>query len=418
MKTKLIFVVSVWFITCAGIFAQSDYAKLQNFKDRYFQIEESIKQASSLDDCNSISNNIDVLKSDFLNDKSFLDNSLYPDDFNSSFTKLENALTLRKEDFTQISDLNTKVTTLQSQITELSQSNEDLIKQINDLNAKVSKNDASVAKLNGLISQLRRGINQRDQLVRDLVDNLLSDFLKSPAHMAQSEKQGVISKVNSNNLFYNIERTLADNIQFIKITPMTAEDFSNMKDQYRQFAFTWKQLGPRLGKVYLAKNEKVSEIADIDTLFSQWNRQIDIEGWANVNRLFREKNISLIPFTSGDQFAYSVNSYIDQEMNKISTGNKTASAELFNLFSDSVYYKSVRAHWIPALLQNNMMNAANKDTIETKLAAWKSSVFPAPTNWPIILITLALVVLVVLIILGFRMRDKSKAVQGTINTQG
>ena len=105
-------------------------------------------------------------------------------------------------------------------------------------------------------------------------------------------------------------------------------------------------------------------------------------------------------------------------MNKISTGNKTASAELFNLFSDSVYYKSVRAHWIPALLQNNMMNAANKDTIETKLAAWKSSVFPAPTNWPIILITLALVVLVVLIILGFRMRDKSKAVQGTINTQG
>ena len=197
---------------------------------------------------------------------------------------------------------------------------------------------------------------------------------------------------------------------------MTAEDFSTMKDQYRQFEFTWKQLGPRLGRVYLGKKEKASEIADIDTLFSQWNRQIDIEGWANVNRLFREKNISLTPFTNGDQFAYSVNSYIDQEMNKISNGNKTSSAELFNLFSDSVYYKSVRSHWIPALLQYNMMNAANKDTIETKMAAWKNIIYPAPTNWPVILIVLALVVLVVLFVVGIKMREKSKIVQQTIKT--
>jgi hypothetical protein len=355
------------------------------------------------------------LKNDFINDKTFLDKSLYPDNFDDSFTKLENALTLRKEDFVQITDLNTKVTTLQSQITDLSQKNEDLIKQINDLSLKVDKNNEETIKLNKLISQLRHSISQRDQLVRDLVDNLLSDFLKTPAQLNQTEKQGIISKVNNNNLFYNVERTIADNIQYLKITPMSAEELSKMKDQYSEFTGTWQKVGPRLSSVYLGKKEKKSEIDDINSLFDQWNKQIDTEMWANVYRLFKDKNIILMPFSNGDQFAYSVNSFIETEMKNAGEGSKTGSAKMFDIFSDSVYFKLVRAQWIPVLIENNMMNAANKDTIESKIAAWKNIVYPAPTNWPVIIIALFIVALVVFFMARMKMKEKTKAVHQTVN---
>ena len=78
-------------------------------------------------------------------------------------------------------------------------------------------------------------------------------------------KQAVFKKVDSGNLFYNIERTISDNVQFMKVTQITPEDLSKMKEQYKDFNKVWRQIGPKLAEVYLNRRDKAAQIANIDT---------------------------------------------------------------------------------------------------------------------------------------------------------
>ncbi|MCL6098578.1 MAG: DUF3450 domain-containing protein [Bacteroidetes bacterium] len=370
------------FVFSQASFAQSDYEKTQNFKTRYKQLEDAIKNAASIDECNVIGENIAKLKTDFTSDAVLLDKSLYPETFESSFTKIERALEVRKGDFTQIVELKTQVGTLQDQVSELSQQNEGLIVQIKQLQLKSTKDAQTIASLQKLVSQLKSNIAQRDELVRGLVDSLLAEFVKTPGTLNEVEKQAIFNKVDSGNLFYNIERTISDNIQFMKVTQTTPDDLSNMKKQYADFNKVWRQIGPKLADVYLNKRDKAAEIANIDNMFADWNSKINDEIWGQVNRLFREKQLPLLPFRNGGQFVNSVSSFVDDELKNLPVKGSSQAEKTFYMFTDSVYFKTVQPTWIPILIENNMMSSANKDTIEKRISTWKEKVAPASKwNW-------------------------------------
>ena len=377
----LTFIFSAFVLSQAS-FAQSDYEKTQNFKTRYKQLEDAIKNAASIDECNVIGENIAKLKTDFTSDSALLDKSLYPETFETSFAKIERALEVRKGDFTQIVELKTQVGTLQDKVSELSQQNEGLIVQIKQLQLKSTKDAQTIASLQKLVSQLKSNIAQRDELVRGLVDSLLAEFVKTPGTLNEVEKQAIFTKVDSGNLFYNIERTISDNIQFMKVTQTTPDDLSNMKKQYADFNKVWRQIGPKLADVYLNKRDKATEIANIDNMFADWNSKINDEIWGQVNRLFREKQLPLLPFRNGGQFVNSVSSFVDDELKNLPVKGSSQAEKTFYMFTDSVYFKTVQPTWIPILIENNMMSSANKDTIEKRISTWKEKVAPASKwNW-------------------------------------
>ncbi|MEW5844381.1 MAG: hypothetical protein AB1775_14070 [Bacteroidota bacterium] len=377
----LTFIFSAFVLSQAS-FAQSDYEKTQNFKTRYKQLEDAIKNAASIDECNVIGENIAKLKTDFTSDAALLDKSLYPETFESSFAKIERALEVRKGDFTQIVELKTQVGTLQDKVSELSQQNEGLIVQIKQLQLKSTKDAQTIASLQKLVSQLKSNIAQRDELVRGLVDSLLAEFVKTPGTLNEVEKQAIFTKVDSGNLFYNIERTISDNIQFMKVTQTTPDDLSNMKKQFADFNKVWRQIGPKLADVYLNRRDKATEIANIDNMFADWNSKINDEIWGQVNRLFREKQLPLLPFRNGGQFVNSVSSFVDDELKNLPVKGSSQAKETFYMFTDSVYFKTVQPTWIPILIENNMMSSANKDTIEKRISTWKEKVAPASKwNW-------------------------------------
>ena len=81
MKTKMFFSLLVLFLTYTVFYAQSDYDRAQNFKKQYKQIEFSIRNAGSLNECNKIGNDIERFKNDFIDSKDLLDKALYPDNF-------------------------------------------------------------------------------------------------------------------------------------------------------------------------------------------------------------------------------------------------------------------------------------------------------------------------------------------------
>lgn len=406
MKKKIVLLTILSIIISSVSFSQSDYEKTQNFKTKYKQMEEAIKNASTLDECNTISADIAKIKEEFLPDKPLLDKSLYPDNFETSFAKLEKALEIRKGDFAQIVELTSEVGTLKTQVTELSEKNQNLIGQIRQLNLRVEKDAATIASLQKLVAQLKSNIQQRDLLVRDIVDSLLAEFVNSPSSLNEAEKQSIISKVDSRNLFYNIERTISDNIQFMRVTQLNPEDLAEMKNQYRDFNKVWKQIGPRLADVYLDKREKAVEIGNIDGMFNDWNQRINEEMWSRIAKLFREKQIPMLPFSSGDQFTNSAVSFIDDEIKNLGVKSSDETERNFYTFTDSVYFPQIEPVWIPILIENNMMTEANKDTIDARIAVWKEKVAPASAfNW----IYVGLIAVIVFLTIAYFLKGRKRS---------
>jgi uncharacterized coiled-coil protein SlyX len=277
------------------------------------------------------------------------------------------------------------VGTLHSEVAELNNKNEDLLKQITDLQMQTNKNQESITKLNTLIAQLRTNLNKRDLLVRDLVDNLLSQFIKLPANMSHNESQSIVSKVNKENLFYNIERTIDDNIQFLKVTRLSADDNSKIIEQYQGFNKIWNQVGPRLSSVYLTINQKKSEISQIDSLFQGWNNEINAEIWKNIQNDFSAKNIIIADFNDANGFVTNTVGFIDNEIKNIGVKSKDESEAVFHTFMDSVYYKTVANKWIPLLMNNQMLSQNQKDVIEAKIDAWQKEYVPSIPFWPFVI---------------------------------
>ncbi|MBI1937160.1 MAG: hypothetical protein HYS25_03460 [Ignavibacteriales bacterium] len=386
-------------------YAQSDYEKTQQFKTKYKELEDAIKNAASLDECNTIGENISKLKNDFAGDKSLLDKSLYPENFESSFAKIERALEVRKGDFTQIVELTTEVGTLKTLVTDLSQKNEELIVKIKELNLKGEKDAATIASLQKLVAQLKANIRQRDMLVRDMVDSLLTQFIKPSTQLSDADKQTLVQKVEGQNLFYNIERIINDNIQFMRVTELTPEDLAEMKEQYRDFNHMWRQIGPKLADVYLNKKGRTTEINNIDSIFSLWSQRLNEEIWEKINDLFRNKQISLLPFNNGDQFTNSAVTFIDDEIKNLGVKSSDESQKTFFAFTDSVWFNSVQPTWVPVLIESRMMTEANKDTIEARIAMWKDKVAPpAEFNW----IYVVLIAVIVILLIAYFAKGRKK----------
>ncbi len=410
MKTNNVFLIIIFFIALVfnnNISAQSDFEKVKSFETRYKQLETAIKNAASLNECFAIGENIIRLKEDFSAERILLDKSLYPDNFESAFIKIEFALEVRKADFTQIVELKSEVGALQDKVSELSQQNEGLIVQIKQLQIKSTKDAATIAALQNLIAQLKSNIAQRDELVRGIVDSLLAEFVKTPGTLNEAEKQAIFKKVESGNLFYNIERTISDNVQFIKVTQTTPNDLAEMKIQYKDFNKVWRQIGPKLADVYLSRREKLAQVANIDAMFIEWNLRLNDEMWGQVNKLFRDQKLALLPFKSGDQFVHGVESFIGDEIKNLGVKRGEESEKTFYAFTDSVYFRTMQPVWIPILIENNMMTEAHKDTIEVRLAMWKEKVAP-PALFDWFYFVLGFVIIVLLI--AYFMKGRKGAV--------
>jgi len=385
--------------------AQSDREKTDKFKNSVQKIEETIKNAKDVAECKAIETQIDKLRNEYQADKALLDKSLYPDDFNSSVEKLTTALTLRKGDFTQIHELRTEVGTLKDQVTDLNKKNYDLIVEIQNLNRAAGKNKKAIDSLRTLVASLRASLKERDKLVMGMVDSLLTEFTKDPAGLTEAQQQGMISGIKNKNLFFNIQRTINDNIKFMEVTQLTADDISEMKKQQVKFSKIWRQIGPKLAEVYLSKKESALQIEQTNSLFTSWNLLINNQIWGNVDKAFKSKNVKILPYENGTQFSDNIKSYIQDQIKNLPTLGKDQSLKEFQLLSDSVWFSSVKKEWVPVLIDNNLLTEAQKDTIENNLAMWKKQVEP-PFSFGWIYFALGGLIVVIVIVFVVTSRKK------------
>lgn len=387
----------VFLLTASTLFAQSDYEMVQSFKERYQTLSNGIKAAASLEDIENLSAEIENLKRDFSAKRVILDQSLYPENFNSSFENLNTTLELRKEDFTSITVLQTEVTALKSEVDLLNRRNTELINQITILESQRRKDAASIEELQRLVSDLRATLLKRDQLIFSIVDSLTPKLAGDISSMTQQDKEQVYSQVERNNLLVSVKRSLRDNSRFLEVTSLKAGDLDKVKQQEQSFVTMWRKVGPKLVDVYANKKDKSAELKEIDNLFTVWSNRIDKEAWESINEEFSLNNINLQNFNNGKEFVDVVTQYVSDEIKNYGTKNKTESEKTYSIFTDSVWFKTISAEWMPYLLDNRLLAVEQKDAVEKKLSEWKSVVSPQDLTWLYAVVGLAIIFIIALI---------------------
>ncbi len=397
-KLNFIFIALVAFVLTSSslLLAQSDYETVQSFKNLTQQIQDSIKNASSLDDLDKLEYRIGQLHLNFLKNQDLLDKSLYPDDFESSIEKLRASLKLRKGDFSQINVLQTEVTQLQSQVDILNTRNTELMAQVNTLEEQSKTDKSKLAKLQKSIAELRASMNKRDQLVMAMLDSLMPAPYRGAQQLSAKEKSKIYSEVKKNNIIENIKKSISDNINFLKVTTLTPDDIDAIEKQQSQFESLWKGIGPKIIEAYAEKGKNVNHLKEIDSSFTNWHDALVQQTWNSVRDKFNQYHIILSRFSNGQEFTNTVTSFIDDERKNIKAKGQEASESSYKIFADSAWFGNVKQSWVPFLIDNKMFGEAQKDTIENHIALWKAEINPGGFNWLYLIIIGLLVVVAIL----------------------
>jgi hypothetical protein len=393
------------------VFAQSDYEIVQSFKSKVTAIEDSIKNAASLQDLQSTSNSIDNLRSEYLDNKELLDKSLYPLNFNKTFEKLQMAYDLRKGDFTQIDVLQTQVTGLKEQVDTLNKRNTDLIARVQILDSESKKDKSRLIQLERTVADLKASLQKRDELVISMIDSLIPPSYRQKSELSSEEKQKVFTEAQKNTVLNNVKKSLQDNIKFLRVANLTPEDLVEIKKQQDQFAKLWKSIGPKLVTIYSEKNAGTNDLKDIDNYFTSWKTALNQEAWNSIRLIFAEYGINLQNFSDGKEFTKSAVSYINDEIKNADLKGNEESQSSYKSFADSAWFGEVKPTWVSYLVDNNMFTEAQKDSIENKMTEWKSAVYGTGFNWLYLIIGLLAVIIVILIIVKRKPKPPAAAVQ-------
>ena len=370
------------------LYAQSDYEITQSFKQKRTQLEEKIYNAKTLEDLNSIVADIDRLRNDYVEHKKLLDKSLYPDNFDKTFEKLNLSFVIRNQDFTTIDILQIENLKLKEQIVLLNKRNTLLMNKIQEFEYSDKKDVNKITELEGVVRALKISLRQRDELIINIVDSLLPQPLMEQTRLSSQERNSIYIEAEKNNVLSNVKLALLDNIKFLELTTLESGDLTEIKKQQNQFVKFWQNTGPKIVDIYAGENKKSKEIKEIDSLFSKWNFTLEQEVWKNIREQFTYNNINLIEFTNGEEFTNVLTSYIDNAIKNIGVKSSAESNVTYSLFSDSTWFKVVRPKWIPYLLDNKMLADTQNRKIADKISDWKGRLTPTSFDWVYVLVAI------------------------------
>ena len=367
-------------------YAQSDFEISQNFKQKRKQLEEAINKAKNLEELNSIVADIDRFRNEYVEHKALLDKSLYPDNFDKTFEKLNMSFVIRNQDFTTIDVLKIENLQLKEQVALLNKRNAELMNKIQEFEYADKEDVKKIAELDGLVAELKRSIRKRDELIVGIVDSLLPQPMREQAQLSFQERNSIYVESEKNNVLSNVKLSLLDNIKFIELTALEPDDLTEIKKQQNQFAEFWQGAGTNLVDIYAGENKNSKEIKEIDSLFSIWDFTLQQEVWRNIRDEFVYNNINLIEFTNGEEFTNVLTSFIDEAIKNIGVKSSEESNLTYSLFSDSTWFKVISTDWIPYLIENEMLDDKQNHTVEAKITDWKGRLTPSSLGWVYVLV--------------------------------
>lgn len=378
------------FVFTSLFYAQSDREIVDKFNVEYSAIEKSIKDATSLQELQPVAEKITSLKENYAIHKELLDKSLYPDNYQVSINRLNEAYLLRQDDFSTIDVLQTEVGELKQQVEFLNKKNNELLSQVQKLEAQREKDAKTIKKLEKLVTELRESIRERDNLVLAMIDSLMPPTMRNKEALTVEDKNMVAAGEQKDNVLNNIRTTIKDNIRFIQATSLKPDDLEQIKEQQKDFVKKWQKVGIKLVEVYGEDDKKSEELKQIDELFNEWSAAVTREAWESISEEFSLSGIELRSFNNGNEFTTSVEMFIGDELKNLGVKSEEESRRVYSLFADSTWFASIQPVWMNYLVENRMLTDENKNKMESKIAEWKNALYPS--YWWIYLIIAVVII--------------------------
>ncbi|MBD3411192.1 MAG: hypothetical protein GF419_13425 [Ignavibacteriales bacterium] len=411
MKRLSIIVWTIAALLSAGAvgYAQSDKQIVDDFKGGYQAIWNDVEGAQSLGDLESLKARANALKSKYAPHRELLDDALYPDGWNASFSKLNRRIDDKRADVGTITTLETEVAELSSTIDSLKMENQQLRSQIAELNAQADKDQATIDSLNTLVRRLRANIARRDELLTNIIDSTFAEF---GPDVSDREMGTMVAEAEEKNLFEKIKGQVQGNINALEMGLFSADGLSEMKESRDDMKSRWDRVGPQLAEFYVNKKDRQETLRQIDGLFVEWDEQIRIEMWNGVNAVFENYGVKLQPFESGDEFVGSATTFINDQIKNAETMDSDKALQTYHSFADSAWFGAVTNEWLPVLIEHKMFSQEQKDTIDMKIAEWKETVEPTGmTLWIVIIVVVVVALVIVFLAMGGKKKDGDNAVR-------
>ena len=399
---KKLFLIALLVFLSTVSFSQSDYEVVQDFKNKAKQIENELNAASTPEQFEKLSKDVQALKEEFIAKKGLLDKSLYPETFDSFFEKLEGKLKTGSTTAKQITELKQEVTKLTDLVNKLSEENNRLLQDIEALKRGRAQDQKTIDSLKSLVRKLRENLRQRDQLLAEMVDSLVNQYAYQTSALTSAERKTMAQKVEGAYLFENVRRVINDNVKFLETGEFSSDDLASMKRDYEKFRKKWDDLAPKLAELYIDKKDRAAEIETVKEKFKRWDKKIEAAAWSSINAIFYRKGISINKFSSSNEFENAVFSYINDQMQKVKDFDKSVLYDNYQIFVDTIWNRELKKEWFPTFMANGYLSSEKITTIESKFLPWKEAVEPSSKIWLYALIAVGILLIIGIIVKSSR----------------
>lgn len=408
VKLNALIISLLTFVFTTFSFAQSDYEIVQNYKQDRDMIEQQLKNSNTQEELNLVAPKIEKLQADYSRHSKLLDNALYPEKFEMTIAKLNDEYHSKEGNFAAMNTLNVEVTDLKQRVDTLSLMNDGLQASMKEIELQFAKAKKETARLNTVVADLKNALHKRDVLVMNMVDSLMPPVMREKPMLSSEDKEQITSDVEKDNILVNVKTTIRDNIKYLDLTSLQSDDISEILEQQIEFSDTWKRIGPRLLEVYADDKTRAKEINEIDSLLTSWTAAVKQEAWVSIKEMFTQKGVPLDNFSDGEEFANSVNRYIDNEKINIEALPVEEAEHSFAVFVDSTWKTEIEPKWAPFLIEHGMLAETSKDAIEENIDVWRSEL--SSSNWWVWVIILGVFTSGLVLLLS-RLKKNSQALE-------
>jgi uncharacterized coiled-coil protein SlyX len=397
MKSTISTLIALFFIAAtANVYAQqSDYEIQKNFRAEYKEITVKIDNAVSSADLTAINSEIESLAADYAGYSDLINSALYPDTYEGRMDDLRTRFATTQQNVAMIEQLNERVRELSEEMDRFRSQLTSMDRRTDSLQTVIRQANASERRLANQIRQYRESLDQRDKLVSEFLESLLTKYGAMDSATAV-ELADAASRMEDDPLGI-VKTIIGEYINHAnQATGLSASDYLGMKAQHAYFSDVWSNIGQRLAEVF-ASDRPVQARQEVTDLLATWNSSVESKLWPALTAAFGQNGITLQNFTDKDTFYRSMSMYVDAATEESLRSNSDEDLSRFRAFS-SYWNNTVKAEWGEYLLNGNVLTYQQIASIDLKLEGWNEAAVPT-SNLMLILFLVAMAVIIGLIVM-------------------
>ncbi len=376
MKTALIIALLLACAAAPAAAQQSDYAVKKSYEERYRAIADRIDSSASMQELDSLRNEIQKLETAYAAHEAFLDKALYPTTFSGSLQRLRSLQVLTYDRVYLIQTQGVKLSELEARIGSLSTRLDSLTSQRDQLFGELQESKKSLASLREAVKRLTANLKAKDQLIFALVDSIFLPYGKDVHQVADVHKEAIEQKLEKANVVTRVYEIAADNVKFLEVTQLQGKDYTNLIEQYETFSTRWGGLKERMAAVAAtsavvpsslqtgkgtahapavkggalsvgqASQSAAAQAEHVDSVLAEWRTKLTGAFWSGLQKEFSAAKVGVAPFHDGPTFSASIRTYVAT----LKAGTQDPAT-----FVDIVWKQKIDKEWRDGLMKESML---------------------------------------------------------------